>query len=157
MLQRWDPFNDLRQMQNSKYRMWRRFGNHQSNGNPESPEIEAWAFPLDVVRKGDDTVIRASVPGIKPEDIQVSIEDNVLTIRGHTAEEHQDGDGTFLMRERRSGSFHRALRLPESVDVDKVQPHYLNGVLTITVPKAEAKKAKQLQVHFSNSSPTQEA
>ena len=112
---------------------------------------------MDVVRKGDDTVIRASVPGIKPEDIQVSIEDNVLTIRGHTAEEHQDGDGTFLMRERRSGSFHRALRLPESVDVDKVQPHYLNGVLTITVPKAEAKKAKQLQVHFGDSSPTQEA
>ena len=157
MLQRWEPFSDLRQMQNTMDRMWRRFGNHQSNGNTESQEIEAWAFPLDVVRKGDDTVIRASVPGIKPEDIQVSIEDNVLTIRGHTAEDHQDGDGTFLMRERRSGSFHRALRLPESVDVDKVQPHYLNGVLTITVPKAEAKKARQLQVHFSDSSPTQEA
>ncbi len=157
MLQRWEPFSDLRQMQNTMDRMWRRFGNHQSNGNTESPEIEAWAFPLDVVRRGDDTVIRASVPGIKPEDIKVSIEDNVLTIRGHTAEDHQNGDGTFLMRERRSGSFHRALRLPESVDVDKVQPHYLNGVLTITVPKAEAKKARQLQVHFSDSSPTQEA
>ncbi len=157
MLQRRDPFNDLRQMQNTMDRMWQRFGNQQSNGNAENPKIEAWPFPLDVVRKGDDTVIRASVPGIKPEDIQVSIEDNVLTIRGHTAEEHQDGDGTFLMRERRSGSFHRALRLPESVDVDKVHPHYEDGVLTITVPKAEAKRAKQLQVHFGDSSPTQEA
>lgn len=156
MLQRWDPFNDLRQMQNSMDRMWRRFqtGSGESSENPES---EAWAVPLDVVRKGDDTFIRASMPGVNPEDIQVSIEDNVLTIRGQTSEEHQDGDGTFLMRERRSGSFHRALRLPESVDADKVHPHYQNGVLTITVPKAEAKKAKQLQVHFGDSSPAQEA
>ncbi len=156
MLQRWDPFNDLRQMQNTMDRMWRRFGNN-SGESFENPEIEAWAVPLDVVRKGDDTFIRASMPGVKPEDIKVSIEDNVLTIQGHTSEEHQDGDGTFLMRERRSGSFHRALRLPESVDADKVHPHYQNGVLTITVPKAEAKKAKQLQVHFVDSSPNQEA
>ena len=157
MLQRWGPFNDLRQMQNTMDRMWRRFENHQSEGNAESPEIEAWAVPLDVVRKGDDTVVRASMPGVKPEDIQVSIEDNVLTIKGRTAEEHQEGNGTFLMRERRSGSFHRALRLPESVDTDKVLPHYQNGVLTITVPKAEAKRAKQLQVHIGDSSPTVEA
>ena len=157
MLQRWEPFNDLRQMQNTMDRMWRRFGNHQSNGNAGSPGIEAWAVPLDVIRNGDDTVIRASMPGVKPEDIHVSIEDNVLTIRGQTAQEHQDDDGIFLMRERRSGSFHRALRLPESVDADKVLPHYQNGVLTITVPKAEAKKAKQLQVHFGDSSPAQEA
>ncbi len=157
MLQRWEPFNDLRQMQNTMDRMWQRFGNHQSNGNAETPEIEAWAVPLDVIRNGDDTVIRASMPGVKPGDIQVSIEDNVLTIRGQTAQEHQDDDGTFLMRECRSGSFHRALRLPESVDADKVHPHYQNGVLTITVPKAEAKKAKQLRVHFGDSSPTQEA
>ncbi len=150
MMQRWNPFQDLRQMQDTMDRMWRRFGDAPNVPAESGPEIEAWAVPLDVVRQGDDTVIRASMPGVKPEDIQVSIEDNVLTIKGSTSEEHVEKDGTFLMRERRSGSFHRALRLPDSVDPDKVEPKYSHGVLTITVPKAEAKRARQLQVHFGD-------
>ena len=150
MIQRFDPFNDLRRMQNTMDRMWRGFGNG-SGASSDNPEIEAWAVPLDVFQKGEDTVIRASMPGVAPGDIQVSIEDNVLTIKGHTLKEHQESSGNYLMRERRSGSFHRALRLPDSVDADKVQPHYQNGVLTITVPKAEAKRARQLQVHVGDS------
>ena len=150
MLQRWNPFQDLRQMQDTMDRMWRRAGEAPAAPAASGPGIEAWAVPLDVVRKGDDTVIRASMPGVKPDDIQVSIEDNVLTIKGQTAGEFQESDGAFLMRERRSGSFHRSLRLPDSVDPDQVQPHYRHGVLTITVPKAEAKQARQLQVHFGD-------
>ena len=145
MMQRWDPFSDLRQMQNSMDRMWRRMGTSARNSE-ESPEMEAWAVPLDVTRQGENTVIRASMPGVSPEDIHVSIEDNVLTIKGHSTKEVQDEGETYLMRERRTGSFHRALRLPDSVDPEKVEPRYDNGVLTITVPKAEAKRARQLQV-----------
>ena len=145
MMQRRQPFNDLRQMQNTMDRLWQRFGNNPG-GSSDSPDIEAWAVPLDVLRKGEDIVIRASMPGVSPDDIQVSIEDNLLTIRGHAAEEHQEGDAVYLMRERRTGSFHRALRLPDSVDADRVHPLYEHGVLTITVPKAEAKRARQLQV-----------
>ena len=144
-MQRRGPFSDLRQMQDTMDRMWRRLGNSPS-ATADSPNIEAWAVPLDILRKGEDTLIRASMPGVSPEDIQVSVEDNVLTIRGHTAEQHLEGDAAYLMRERRTGSFHRALRLPDSVDPEKVQPHYEHGVLTITVPKAEAKRARQLQV-----------
>ena len=145
MLQRWDPFNELRQMQHTMDRMWRRVGQVPGSAS-EGQDIEAWAVPLDVSRNGDDTVIRASLPGVAPEDIQVSIEDNVLTIKGQTAEQHQEEEGTHLMRERRTGSFYRALRLPDSVDPEKLQPHYDHGVLTITVPKAEEKKARQLKV-----------
>ena len=145
MIQRWDPFSDLRQMQNTMDRMWRRVGT-AARSSGDSPDMEAWAAPLDVTRKGDSTVIRASMPGVSPEDIQVSIEDNVLTIKGQTAREFQEEEESFLMRERRTGSFHRALRLPDSVDPDKVEPRYEHGVLTITVPKAEAKRARQLQV-----------
>ena len=152
MMQRWNPFQDLRQMQDTMDRMWRRFGDAPDVPAESRPEIEAWAVPLDVVRQGDDTVIRASMPGVKPEDIQVSIEDNVLTIKGSTAEEHLEGEGAYLMRERRSGSFHRALRLPDAVDPDKVEPRYSHGVLTITVPKAEAKRARQLEVQFGGAS-----
>ena len=158
MMQRWYPFSDMRQMQNNMDRMWRRFGTNANPGSAsESREFEAWAVPLDVFKMGEDTVIRASMPGVSPQDIQVFIEDNVLTIKGHTAKDLQESDGAFLMRERRSGSFHRALRLPDWVDSDNVQPHYEHGVLTITVPKAEAKRAKQLEVQFASPSTAEES
>ena len=149
MVQRWDPFSDLRQMQDTMDRMWRRIGTTSRNSG-DGPEIEAWAIPLDVTQRGDHTVIRASLPGVSPEEIQVSIEDNVLTIRGRTAKEYLEESGTYLMQERRTGSFHRALRLPDSVDPERVEPRYDNGVLTITVPKAEAKKARQLTVQVGS-------
>ena len=144
MMNRWEPFNDLRRMQSTMDRMWRRFGN--LDGHSDDHDFEAWAVPLDVSRVGDDIVVRASMPGVPPQDIQVSIEDNLLTIQGRTSSQHEEAEGDYLMRERRSGSFHRTLRLPDSVDADRVQPRYEHGVLTVTVPKAEAKRARQLPV-----------
>ena len=146
MLQRRHPFNpfgELRQMQENMDRMRRRFGafNHEDGGG-----MEAWAAPLDVVADGDDFVVRASLPGVAPEHIHVSIEDNVLTIRGETASHFENHEGNYLMRERRSGSFHRSLRLPDTVAHDKAEPRYEHGVLTVTMPKAESKKAKQFEV-----------
>ena len=143
MLQRRTPFSELRQMQENMDRMWRRF---DATGGEDSNGIEAWAAPLDVVADGDDFVVRASLPGVAPGNIQVSIEDNVLTIRGEAASHFENAEGNYLMRERRSGSFHRALRLPDTVDQDKAEPRYEHGVLTITLPKAEAKKTKQFEV-----------
>ncbi len=143
MMQRRTPFNELRQMQENMDRMWRRFG---TTGGDDNNGIEAWAAPLDVVADGDDFVIRASMPGVSPDNIQVSIEENVLTIRGETASHFENTDGSYLMRERRSGSFHRSLRLPDTVDQDRAEPRYEHGVLTVSLPKAEAKKAKQFEV-----------
>jgi HSP20 family protein len=113
--------------------------------------MENWAIPLDVIAKDDNIIVRATLPGVAPDDIQVSVEDNVLTIRGQTADQFQNGDGSYLMRERRVGSFHRALRLPDTVDTDKAHPEYEHGVLTITIPKAEAKKARHLTVQVGSS------
>ncbi len=145
MLQRRSPFSELRQMQENMDRMWRRFG--ASHSDPaEHPEIEAWAAPLDVVADGDNFVVRASLPGVSPENISVSIEDNVLTIRGETASQFEHAEGAYLMRERRTGAFHRSLRLPDTVDQDKAEPRYEHGVLTVSLPKAEAKRAKQFEV-----------
>ena len=101
---------------------------------------------LDVVRKGDDIEVRASVPGVAPGDIQITVENDVLTINGQTESEKETAEGDFLMRERRSGSFHRALRLPDTVDVDKAETSYDNGVVTINFPKLESKKAKKLSL-----------
>ena len=142
VLRRWEPFQELRQLQGNLNRLWRDLG-------PEGGEegnVESWAIPLDVVQEGDKIVVKASVPGVSPEDIDVSIENDVLTIKGHTKEEREHQEGNYLMRERRAGSFYRALRLPDTVDSDNAQPHYKNGVLSITFPKMESKKAKRLQI-----------
>ena len=84
-------------MQDNMDRMWRRFGsfNHEDGGG-----MEAWAAPLDVVADGDDFVVRASLPGVSPDNIHVAIEDDVLTIRGETASHFENTEGNYLMRER---------------------------------------------------------
>jgi HSP20 family protein len=142
VLRRWEPFRELRQMQGNLDRLWRDLG----HGGGDEGDVESWAIPLDVVQEGDNIVVKASVPGVNPEDIDVSIENDVLTIKGHTKEEREHQEGNYLMREQRSGSFYRALRLPDTVDSDKAQPHYENGVLSITFPRMESKKAKRLQI-----------
>ena len=130
--------------------IWAGFGGNPASSS-DSPHVESWAIPLDVRAEGDDIVVRASMPGTKPEDIHVLIEDNVLTIKGQTASNDEDADDHYLMRERRVGAFHRGLRLPETVDTEKAQTRYEHGVLTVTIPKAESKKARQLKVEVGNS------
>ncbi|MFC1999996.1 Hsp20/alpha crystallin family protein [Chloroflexota bacterium] len=144
VLQRRDPFSELRQMQETMNRLRR-------GGGVEGEDMEGWAIPLDVVQDGEDFVIRASVPGVDPNDIKITIEDNVLGIRCHSVFEHPAEGSGYLLRERRTGSFYRALRLPDSVDTDKANPIYENGVLTVTIPKAESKKAKELKVTVAGS------
>jgi HSP20 family protein len=142
VLRRWDPFRELQQMQENMDHLWRSFD--QAGG--EAGNVENWAIPLDVVQEGDNIIVKASVPGVKPEDIDVSIENDVLTIKGQTREEREQQEDNYLMRERRSGSFYRALRLPDTLDSDKARPHYENGVLSITFPRIESKRARHLQI-----------
>jgi HSP20 family protein len=91
-------------------------------------------------------VVRASLPGVKPEDIQVTVEDNVLELKAESASESESEQAGYLVRERAYGSFYRALRLPENADTEHIRSEYANGVLTVTLPKAEEKKRKQIKV-----------
>ena len=109
-------------------------------------EFRNWAVPVDVLREDDSIVVRASLPGVKPEEIEVTVEDGLLTIQGQTGVEGEDGEGNYVVRERRVGKFHRAFRLSDAVDTSKAESHYEDGVLTVTFPKVEAKKAKRLEV-----------
>ena len=136
-MQRWDPFAEMRRIDNAMNRFWNT-GAGSSGGR--------WDIPLDVIQDGDDLIVHASLPGVKPDEIQVTLEDGLLTIEGETGSESETQRGDFLLRERRSGRFHRALRLPNTVDADKATPSYADGVLTITVPKQEAKKARKLEI-----------
>jgi HSP20 family protein len=143
VLRRWDPFGELRRMQDNMDRLWRGFYANDEG----SPAIEQWAIPLDVVEEGDNILVHASLPGVKPDDIDVTIENDILTVKGHSTMEREHKNGNYLMKERRTGSFHRSLRLPDTVDTEKASPHYENGVLTVALPKVEPKKAKKLTIN----------
>ena len=145
VLQRWDPFYELRRIEGLMHR-----GRHGHQYFVNGRESRDWGIPLDVVQEEDEVKISATIPGVDPDNIEVSIEDNVLTIKAHTESEEERKDGEYLMRERRTGSFRRAVRLPDTVDTEKAEPHYDNGVLTITLPKAESKKVKHLKVTGGN-------
>ena len=139
-MRRWDPFADFRRADEVFNRFFR--------GAPSgvSQPAERRGFPMDVIQEGDDLIIQASIPGVSPDEIGVTIEDGLLTIEGETASESEKREGEYLLRERRSGRFRRALRLPNSVDADKASPTYENGVLTIALPKRKEKKARRLEI-----------
>ncbi len=149
VLQRWDPLFDFRRAMNRHVRTTR-FG-RPVLAHSETEKKE-WAIPLDVVEQEDELLIRASIPGVKVDDIDVSIENRVLTIKAETKTEAEHKEGGYLMRERRSGSFFRSLRLPETVDTDQAKTSYNDGVLTVNLPKAESKKAKHLKIEAGTNS-----
>ncbi len=130
-IQRWNPFIDVRPFNRA------RFGASESG---------RWPIPVDVLSEGEDVVVRASLPGLKPEDISVTLEDRLLTIQGETTTDSEVEKGDYLLRERRVGRFSRSLRLPTSLDSEKAEPTYENGVLTISFPRQESSKTRRLEV-----------
>ena len=141
VLQRWDPIFDFRRMNEAMNRRWREHSAaHVGDGS------RGWAIPIDVVEEGDELLVRASIPGVNPEEIDVSVEDRVLTIKAETKTAKESKEGGYFIRERRTGSFRRSLRLPETVDTENAKTRYENGVLTVALPKLESKKAKRLPV-----------
>ena len=106
-------------------------------------------LPLDVVESGEDYVVKASVPGINPDDVEITIEEDVLTIKGDYAKDSETEEETYLIRERRAGSFGRSIRFPVEVNAEAVDATYENGVLTLTVPKVEEMKPKRVEIKVS--------
>ena len=104
--------------------------------------------PIDVTTDEKQVVIQASLPGVKPEDVNVTIEDNRLTIEGQTDSVEETEKDRYVIRERHSGSFYRSLALPRGLDDENVEAGFENGVLTLTVPrKAEVKpQAKTIEI-----------
>jgi HSP20 family protein len=111
----------------------------------ESP-LRAWAPVLDVREDADSFVIRAELPGLKREDIEVSLQDGALVISGERKVEEKQEGVEIHRQERFYGKFQRALTLPELVAADKVKAQYKDGVLTVTLPKTEEAKPKQIDV-----------
>jgi len=102
---------------------------------------------LDVTEDEDVYAVIASVPGINPDDIEITMEDDVLTIEGEITSSDEDDAAKYHMRERRYGSFKRSIRFPLTVNADAIEANYDRGLLTLTVPKAEIVKPRRIEIN----------
>jgi HSP20 family protein len=131
---RWDPFEELTELRSRFDRMF-----DELNRGGE----QAWRPAIDVVRHNDNVVLRADVPGIKPDEVKIEVEDDILTVSGQHQESKKEKDGNFVRRERRSGSFSRSMALPPGVDAKEIKATTHDGVVEVTIPlPGEAKKQK---------------
>ena len=142
MLTRWDPFQEMINLRSAVDRL---FDSTLAPSNSLDMPT-AWTLALDIVENEDSFLVKASVPGIKPEDIQVTFTDNVLTIKGEMRSETASKETRYHLRERRFGSFTRSVTLGARIKADAIVANYENGVLTLTLPKAEEVKPKQISI-----------
>ncbi len=170
---RWEPFSELMPLRDLMNRLMEE-SFIMPRGLGQQGRQWTTAFPVDIYETEQDVVVKAAMPGMKPDDIDVRITDNVLTIKGEHREDHEQGQrpqekavgqqqqgqtkgqtqgqtqgekgGNYYRREISYGSFYREIMLPTEVQGDKAQATFDNGILTLTLPKAEHAKAKRIQV-----------
>jgi HSP20 family protein len=142
VLRRWYPLSEIRRIEENASGFRRAFG----AGRPLYGPVSNGALPLDVEEEDDSIIVRASLPGVRPEDIEVTTEDGVLIIKAGSEADSEVNEDAFLIHERRNGSLRRSLRLPDAVDVEGAESSYEHGVLTVSFPKQEARKPRRLEV-----------
>lgn len=138
---RWNPVRDMIQMRDVMDRLDRAFDDTfrgRLNG------VTAWALPMDVYTTDDALVLEANIPGLKPDEVEVMLEGDTLTIRGEMKAHVEDTK--YLLHERPVGKFERTLTINTPIDHTKVVAEFVNGVLTLTMPKAEAVKPRQIAI-----------
>lgn len=140
MLTRWDPFQEMLNLRRTVDRLF-------DNASPDREwQPTQWGLAVDVVENKDDFVVKASIPGINPDDLDVSYSDDTLTIKGEIKSENEYKEDQYHLRERRYGSFARSISLPTKIKGDAIDASYQNGVLTLRLPKAEEVKPKRIAI-----------
>jgi HSP20 family protein len=109
-------------------------------------DVAELTFPVDVYETGDNVVVRAVLPGVKPEDVDISVTEGVLHIKGSTQYEQKEENENWYRREIRYGAFARSIPLPTRVNHEMANAEFENGILTITLPKAEEVRPKQIPI-----------
>ena len=143
-LMRWDPFRDTLSLRNAMDRLF-----EDSFVTPHFGWIaptSAAGMALDVYETKDQVVIKAALPGVKPEETEVTITGDTLTIRGESKEEKEVKEENYIRKERHFGSFARSVTLPAGLEADKAEATFENGVLTLKIPKSEQVKPKSIKV-----------
>ena len=141
---KWQPFPELTTLRHAMDRLF------------EDTAVNPWHFtrlaldgaeaPIDMYHTDESVVVKASIPGVEPEDVDISITGDTLTIKGETKSEEEVKEEHYFRKERRYGAFSRSILLPTSLKTDKAEATFDNGVLTLTIPKAEEQKPKQIKV-----------
>jgi len=144
VITRWDPFREFSTLQD---RMNRLFRDSFSEGGEESLTPSSFAPPVDVYEDEHNVTLKIEVPGIEEKDIDVRIENNVLTVHGERKFEKEEKEENYRRVERQYGSFTRTFTLPNTVDSEKVSADYDKGVLKIALPKKAEAKPKQIKVN----------
>ncbi len=145
MLTRWDPFQEMLNLRRTVDRLFDNVGTDHEWAQPGM-----WGLAVDVVENKDDFVVKASVPGINPDDIDISYADDTLTIKGEIKSDNEVKENQYHLRERRYGSFARSVTLPTKIKGDAIEASYQNGVLTLRLPKAEEVKPKRIAINVGN-------
>ena len=140
LVRRSDPFRELGLLS-------RRLDKVFSDTNGEAGEAMAnWAPTMDVIEKDESILLRAELPGMQEEDVEITVENRHLTIQGEKKFEHEESEGNYRRLESRYGSFYRTFSLPNTVDQERIDAHFTKGVLEIELPKAEQAKPKKISV-----------
>ena len=144
---RWEPFRDLVASQRDFDRLFREafspvFGEGELS-------TRTWAPPVDIYENGDNLVLKAELPGVDPKEVEIRVEDNTLYLKGERKFEKEVKEENYHRVERSYGAFTRTFSLPNTIDSDKVQAEYKDGVLTLTMPKKEEAKPKTIKINVT--------
>jgi len=142
-LMRWDPWEEFRAIRRSMDRLWDEL---MGRREPGTLVEEVHTFPVDIYETDEALVVKAALPGIRPEDVEISIQGDQLTIRGEYKHEAKEEKGNYHRRELRYGTMSRCITLPVQVDADKAEAVFEHGMLTVTLPKTPEVRPKSIRV-----------
>jgi HSP20 family protein len=142
-LTRWEPFSGVTGLQQQINRL---FHDAFERTDQES-NLTTWAPPVDIYETAQELVVKADLPEVDPQDLDIRVENNILTIRGERKFEKKVNEDHYLRVERAFGSFSRSLSLANTVNSEAIRADYQNGVLTLSIPKREEAKPKQIKVN----------
>jgi HSP20 family protein len=152
---RWEPARELGTIQNEMNRLFNTFFDAPTPGNGSA--YRRWIPAMDLVETENDFVLRADLPGLSEKDVNIELEDNVLTISGERKAEHEERKEGYYRVERAFGSFQRTLTLPEGTDPQAVKAAFDRGVLEVRVPKPEERKPRKVSISVGDSAGDQQA
>ena len=151
MLTRWNPTKDAASISQGMERLFDEMvGRGLWRTSEERPLRGSWVPAINILEREDAMVITADLPGLKAEDVDVTVEEGTLTIRGERKLEEVGEGETFHRVERIYGVFERTFTLPNSVDVDKIEARFSNGEMTLTLPKREESKPRSVKIKVEN-------
>ena len=144
-LTRWEPTREMMTLREAMDRLFddaftRPFSIMREGGSNWS------SLPIDMYQTDNEVVVRAALPGIKPDEVHINVTGDILTIKGETKHEEEKKDKSWHIREHRWGAFERSIQLPTGVISDKARADFDNGILTITLPKSEELKPRTITV-----------